>query len=481
MKILKIAFLFFLFYSVAASSNNITDIIEKNRVIYNYYSEQCGDLMADAMQKCIDDLALRKQQLIEEDKLQVAVSLKKLIKKISDDDIFSNDDFQTFPQEIQIVCNTYLHRKKQVEQLYKDSAEKLKKKILKEVSDSGQSKSTIESLKKIFNSDKFDFLDVEEILTTGKSEKISNSAEKEKTSDERSAELDEILKSAFPLANNLMASNIGKEKGKLLFLFIEKIQPDNKKIKALRRNAELKNYIPIAPTVMSEKQFIDKLEQLCSSFLNCGEQSEIARFCAALLLYLHPDSKLKSQINSAFDNPDIHTVLHYDDNLFGGSEEAEDLKLQLSIAANKEEIKKIYKQAEKLKQKYPNNQDVQDLIEEVEKKQDIKIENIDNSKKKQNDSNLLKKNNEKKLITCPKCQGKKKILCPQCIGSGISTEQEICPECHGKGKNWLGVKCKKCNGTGFVKQKMKCLNCNGTGKIVCPECNGTGEIPVDKL
>jgi len=474
MKLIYIIILSVIMISAALrAENSLKRVIDKNRIIYDFYSEKCGKLLADAKQHCIDQLILEKKQLVNDDKLQTAVEVKNIIKAISDNNECDKKDLEGLPQKIKIIYNTYLHRRELVNELQSESSEKLKKKILKEISEvSGVPESKINLLKKLFKSADFDYSDVEDILT-GTAGSQSSAGNSNASESDISEKMDDILNGAFPIANNLLASDLNNEKGQLLFLYIEKFQPENKKIRNLRRNAECRSYIPVVPPQISEKEFTDKLEKAVSSFLESKNKSDNAAVSSALLLYLRPDSRLKGKINTEFANPDIRKILHYNKDIFGGTEEAEDLKLQLSVADEKE-IGKILAQAEMLKRKYPKNKDVSDLMNELKKKLNIR------SDKSAGDSAPIVSDGHsggQKYMTCPKCHGEKQILCPQCVGSGISVEQEICPKCHGKGKNWLGQKCSECNGTGFIKRKVKCLNCNGTGKIVCPECNGTGQVP----
>jgi len=288
---------------------------------------------------------------------------------------------------------------------------------------------------------------------------------------------EKIKNTSLALGNNILAEDIQSEKGLVYVCFAESISPDNKNVAALREKIENNLFISILSCSMTEKDFQLLLQKQVKYLLkNQQDHPELLKYCA-LLSYLKPNVKNDKNINSFIKKSgkpnNISAILKFDKNMFGGSKEAEDIRMQIDNT-NAELIAELRNQAQQLQVRYPRNKDVKKLVtnlaqikiitqQAIPKKVELKICNTCKG------TGSIEKE-------CPVCNGKKTKMCERCIGSGVLVSTVECPDCKGKGKNWLGMVCKKCKGKGKIRKKEPCPECHNSGSIKCPRCKGKGTI-----
>ena len=457
--------------------DSIYKIVNTNKSTYNFINEKIKILRKQAIEEALKLLNKEKKQFLKDDNLNQALMVKKLIKTISDgkNDI---DEFEEYPDSVMEIIQVYVERIDKVDELYNESMNKLKQKIIKDIK-SLKIKSNIKTqLCDYIQENKLDLNSL-----PSKTEDIVNSVSLEATQTKTkndnlsriSNEEQFVKKNAYALANNLLAVNLDSRQGKILFALAENLDKENKQIQKLRLNIEKNTYISIIPVKINMTDFITKLEVIVKNNLNT--KNEFLYNTAAALLLLKPKTSLKISILKQVPEK---VFLDYNkrlDTIFDGAEQAEELKLEV-LDADHNKLKILLKKTNDLLTEYPFCLSLKNLYYEIKTSLDNTKDQAENQADKQEnlkDKKSLNKNVQKEVV-CPKCHGKKKILCPQCFGSGTITEKITCPQCDGKGTNWMKIKCSKCNGTGTIKNKMKCLNCNGTGYITCPKCNGSGSV-----
>ena len=260
------------------------------------------------------------------------------------------------------------------------------------------------------------------------------------------------------------------------------MKPDDKTVLAVREKIESNLFIPVLPCSMSEDDFKTVLEKRVREFLKKNKKNgAILKYCV-MLSHLNPklkeDKEIVAFIKKSGQPNSINAVLEFDKKIFGGTLEAENLRIQI----NKKDaaiIAGLLAQAKQLENLYPKNTNVKKLLADL-----LRIKAA--APKPKQAAPLPEKKEYKdcdecrgtgwKDIECPVCKGKKGKMCGRCVGSGVIVSNEDCPDCKGKGKTWLGTTCKKCKGKGKIKKKAPCPECEGTGMKKCSKCEGKSTI-----
>lgn len=291
---------------------------------------------------------------------------------------------------------------------------------------------------------------------------------------------EQILKTALALGNNILSENISSEKGLVYLCFAESINPEWGQLPQIRRKIEKKSYLTIMPCSMTEEDFLSLLEKATKKLLKeKPDHQHLLKYCA-LLCHFKPELKKTKEIDAYIAKSgkanNVAAIMNYDKTMFGGTAQAEEI--QLKIDKNKPElIVNLLDQAKKLQIRFPKNQDVNELVNELAKIKAGMKTVVSPDTGSDTYVKCIKCQGSGWIDTpCPLCKGKKGSICDRCIGSGICYSQVECDTCKGKGKNWLGMTCKECQGTGKIKKKKVCPDCSGEGKKVCPECKNKGIV-----
>lgn len=295
---------------------------------------------------------------------------------------------------------------------------------------------------------------------------------------------DLIQKTALALGNNILADDITSEKGKIYVCFAESLNPSDK-VPLVRQKIEKGLFLPILPCSLSEANYLILIEKYIKKLVVDRPHHQDLLKYSVLVCHFKPelkkDKEIAAYVAKSGKPNDIAVVLNYNKDMFGGSSDAEELRMQID-KTDGALITKLRSQANLLQAKYPKNKDVKELVAELA---EIKIQEkpktstnpaAPETTKKQIENCRLCNGTGWIEIDCPKCKGgQEQPMCERCIGSGIIYAKEECDACKGSGKAWL-MQCKKCQGTGKVRIQKACPECGGTGKKKCPECQGTKKV-----
>jgi hypothetical protein len=318
----------------------------------------------------------------------------------------------------------------------------------------------------------------------------------EKITKKSKINLDELIwGNSLALGSNILANDIKSEKGLIYICFAESLDPQNERISSVREKIQQNIFVPILPCSMPEEDFVKLLKKHIEYlFINETQHAALPKYCV-MLSHLNPASKNNKKIKDFLAEKKIQNsieiVLGYSKNMFCGTIEADDIRVQID-KTNPSLIADLLNKSRQLQKQFPKNKDVKKLVEDLSQ---IKVSKPKDAAKhiaKKVKCNVCKGTGsiEKQ---CQACKDNKNAVCGRCIGSGILVSFKNCPDCNGKGKSWLGMQCKNCKGKGKIKKKTPCLDCEGTGKTKCKKCKngkisekcnkcqGTGKIVNSKL
>ncbi len=475
-------------------------------------------LMERTRKRAADDLQRELGALILAKDLDRAVSTRDLVRVVSEgeplEQIPPGDG--RYREDAANIVNSCIRKIQQIEQNYLANKQSVLADLERELSEEMVRHDRIGSIAQFLDvkaflaqlkSPDFDLMTykiVEQEDATEKKDIQSSANEIKVPADAIKHKHELVLQTALALGNNLLAEDAASEKGRTYFCFAENIAPDNPAIKALRRRIEQRLFLPVMPCQHDEAAFLELVASLCDGVSDDSPDLEITVKYALLMDKLDPKSRnaepiagllKKSPGNAGFD-----AVFGFSQDIFGGSDESEDIKLQIE-GAMADTIQQLIQKTEALREKHPRNEDVQSLLIDLRKIKPAVPEALPAAIPRQEITPQPKESKipctsckgtgwaEEKCPQCPS-QKTKDGVCQRCIGSGFVFEEVECDQCKGGGKNFFGITCKKCNGTGKVREKIPCPECQaaneaadcgicGSSGIVkrrCTDCNGTGQI-----
>ena len=446
-----------------------------------------------AIAKFIKSLQGQQDKLTKAANLDGAIAVRDMITKIKDSDYDSviSSEIDDAPKESKSQVSKFLKYDKKIKKYYKDNKgiiiqellELLKKQFLlykksKLVSNAVSTKDLI----KIVKDEDFSLLDYE-FAVKKKVKRVITKDDKAKEIKKPSLE-GKIILTSFKIGNNILTEDANDGKGRILVYFAESLDSSNEDIKLLRKKIEKGLYITVVPCNMSEDMLREVLVEEINTLVGYKEANPMVQSYCALLKYLDKNYKFNpvvaNYINKYNLNMNLKHVLKIDNDLFGGSLEADTIRMQIDTG-DSVNIAKSLQKAERLGLKYPKNLDVAKLVSDLKLSyKKIKESKIKDSKiTTRRDVDCSNCNHSGWIeVECDACKGKDDQVCASCIGSGICYKKVECSECSGKGSNWLGISCKKCQGTGLIKERSKCPVCKGTGKCTCKKCNGTRKVRI---
>lgn len=474
-------------------SKSTCDLLTLAKGKLNIVEKQRNKYKKTAIGKFLKSLQDQQDKLTKSANLDGAIAARDMITRLKDVDYDSalSSELEDAPKEIKSQVSQLMKYDKKIKKYYKENTatinkdllESLKKQFLlykksKSLSNAIRTKDLIQIVK----AEDFSLLDYE-FAVKKKVKKVIVKDDKAKEIKKASLKA-KILLNSFKIGNNILTEDVRSEKGRILVYFAEIYNSNNKDIKLLRRKIEKGLYISVVPCSISEEQLRGILSEEVNTLVGYKKTNPLIQVYCALLKYLHKDYKFNpvvaNYINKYNLNMNIKRVLTIDKNLFGGSLEADTIRMQID-AEDSVNIAKSLQNAESLEKQYPRNSDIAKLIS------DLKLLYIDIKKSKIKDSKITVTRdvdcsncNHSGWVEmdCEICKGKDDQVCGSCIGSGICYKKINCPDCSGKGSNWLGISCKKCNGTGSIKERAKCPVCKGAGKSICKQCNGTKKVRI---
>ncbi|MBN1865092.1 MAG: hypothetical protein JW808_09345, partial [Victivallales bacterium] len=480
--------------------------------------EQARSRLVKAVRKrASDDLRKEMDALILDRDLDRAVATRELARRINEGEPLEqiSPDDTRYRQNTANIVNSSINRIGQIEQSYLKNRQTVLADLEKELSremvrldriGSIAPSLDIKAFIALLESPDFDLLAYEciekEESPSMPAEAKASSTGKVPPAELRTQRHELVLRTAIALGNNLLAGDIFSEKGLAYLCFAENIAPEDHTIKELRKKIEQRVFLPVMPCQFDENAFYELAAELCRTASDDSVDLGLAVKYALLLAKLDPKSRdaepFAGLLKKSPGKADFDSVFSFSRDMFGGSEEAGDIRLKVE-GASPEKITQLIVQAEALRQKYPKNDDVRNLLEEL---RGIKPKaSPAGTGTPKADRSLAQENK----IACPACKGAgwieekcthckssmtKDGVCARCVGSGFIFEEVECDECKGQGKNFFGFFCKKCQGKGKVRVKIPCpecqaakqgpvcSHCGGSGVVrrKCPECNGTGQI-----
>jgi len=450
-----------------------------------------------AIAKFVKLLEAKKKKLTMSADLDGAIAVRDMITSIKDGGYDSAiSETENAPKEIKSQVARFLKYDKKIRDFYKNNSSIIRKELLNDLNKqfSLYRKSKLLSnaittryLIKRVNEENFSLLDYKftekkKVKKEKKEEKVITKDDKAK--DIKKSNLKKIILNSFKIGNNILTEDATIEKGRILVYFAESLDPSNKDIKLLRHKIEKDLYITVVPCNITEKVLRGILAEEANTLIGYKKTNPLIQIYCALLKYLDKDYKftpvVANYINKYNLNMNIKRVLKINSNLFGGSLEADTIRMQIDTE-DSATLAKLLQDAEDLGQKYPKNSDVIKLINDLKSA----YTNTKKSKIKNSKTTIIKEVDCSNCnhtgwveVDCKLCKDKNDPVCASCIGSGICYKKVNCSECSGKGSNWLGISCKKCNKTGLIKKRAKCPACKGTGKNICKQCNGTKKVRI---
>lgn len=434
-------------------------------------------------------------QMADLDRAIAARDLLNAIKKSSDVPAITPDDKKYRPDSINIIAD-YKKRIDQINGTYDTTKQKTMEELTTDISqemakmheegyiaDSLIIKDLLEKIK----APNFELLSYKFIVRKAPPKKEEKEVVKVKKPEKKPKfNPDELIaKTALSIGNNILSEDIKSEKGLIYVCFAEALNPQDETVMSVRERIERNVFLPILPCSMQEQGFIDLLQKRVKTLITTEKQhAQLPKYCV-MLSHLKPAMRKDKAVNDFLTEKkiqnSINVVLLYNKNMFGGSKEAEDLRMQIDNT-DSTVIAQLLNKARLLQNQFPQNKDIKKLIDDlsqikviapVEKTATI-IKPVA-EKKEMVDCDLCKGKglSDKE---CPDCKDTKEAMCPHCIGSGILVNSSECPDCKGKGKSWLGIQCRTCEGKGKIKKKEPCPDCGETGKTKCPKCKGTKTV-----
>lgn len=425
------------------------------------------------------------------DKAIAARDLMRLVKKSSDIPDISEDDKKYTKNSVNII-KQYTKRLSQVDdylqknktKIQEDLITDLKKEMIKMDEDGFIADSlTIKDMLKKIEDPEFSLLDFKFTIQKEASKKESPKKRTKQVVLKPKINPDELIrKTSLALGSNILADNIASERGLIYICFSENLKPNDKTTLAIREKIENNLFVLILPCSMSEDDFKIVLEQRVRDLLKEDKRNNaLLKYCV-MLLHLNPKLKNDKEIVAFIKKPgqpnSVSNILKFNKKTFGGTREAEDLRIQID-KTDITLIDKLLGQAKQLTSLYPKNKNVKKLLNDL-----LRIKAA--TPKPQPAASKPVKAEYKdcdecegtgwKDQECPVCKGKKGEMCARCIGSGVIVSTEDCKDCKGKGKTWLGTACKTCNGKGKIRKKEPCPECTGTGTKQCSKCKGKGTL-----
>lgn len=457
----------------------------------NKVTKQRNKYKKTSLLKFIKSLQDQQDKLTKSANLDGAIAVRDMIARIKDGDYEStlSSEVEDPPKESKSQVTRFMKNDKKIKKYYKENKATITKDLLESLkkqfflykkSKSLSNAISTKDLIQIVKGEDFSLLDYKFTIKK-KVKKVITKDDKVKEIKKPSQEAKIILNS-FKIGNNILTEDATTEKGRILVYFAESLDSTNKDIKLLRHKIEKGLYITVVPCNMTEEMLRGILAEEVNTLVGYKKTNPLIQIYCALLKYLDKDFNFNpvvaNHINKYNLNVNIKRVLKIDSNLFGGSLEADTIRMQIDTE-DSVNIAKSLQNAESLGKKYPRNSDVAKLIS------DLKLSYINIKKSKIKDSKTTgirdvdcSNCNQRGWVEvdCEICKGKVDQVCASCIGSGICYKKVNCSDCSGKGSNWLGISCKKCHGTGLIKERAKCPVCKGTGKSICKQCNGTKKI-----
>lgn len=459
---------------------------------------QAKDKLAKmAKQTALVNLSKEMTQLTQAADLDRAIAARDLLRTLKKDGVLpeiSVDDKKYRQNSVNIV-KIYKKRKKQVDDYYEKNKTKIMTDLNTEldeemvkmdkegfIADSLTIKQLIAKTKEPgFNLATFKFA-----IQKAPSKKEVPKEEK-KVAKKPEVNYDELIqKTALAMGNNILSDDITSEKGMIYVCFAENLNPSDK-VPLVREKIEKGLFLPILPCSMSEEDFLGLIEKYIRKLLvDRPHHQDLLKYSVLVCHFktdLKKDKDIGGFVTKSGQPNDIAVVLKYSKDMFGGSNEAEDIRMQIDNNDG-DLIIKLRNQAQELAKKYPKNKDVKKLVtdlaaiklpEKPQPKPVAKPAAPEEPKKDLVDCRLCVGTGQAE-VDCTKCKEKDKQMCDRCIGSGVVYAQGECADCKGSGKTWLGMACKKCNGKGKVRQKKDCPECEGKGTKKCPDCGNKGFV-----
>jgi len=448
--------------------------------------------LTEAKQKTIEKLNKEKRVLMRSDNLDKAISTRTLLRNLQKSTTLPKlpEDKKQLNKKSIDLFNAYIKRLDLIAVMYKKSKTdiintliiELKREMLKMDQKERISEVLVikQLLKKITKAE-FSLVNFQFISKKTPKTKQDDDIQLKENMQKNQIKQDSIIReTALALGNNILSNNINNKKGFVYLGFAESLtDSDDKKMIAIREKLERKLFLPILPCNLTENNFLLLLEKHVNELLkNAPDHSNLLKYCV-FLCHFNPALKKNIQIadfiKKSQQTNKIYSLLKFNQEFFGGSNEAEEILMQIG---NKDtaSIAQLLKEAKLLQKKYPKNKDVTRLLTKlsnikIDKKIKPVVKHINQEVKcKQCDGS------GKIEVLCPACKGVKNTMCKKCIGSGVLYTKIQCDACKGKGKTWLGTICKKCKGKGQLKKKKICPECAGKGVKNCPQCDGKGVI-----